>query len=69
MLSPVTTRIRQKKGLEQCLTHLQQFNINKKLEIASQDVRIASEYIGMLTGKIGVEEILDEIFSNFCIGK
>ncbi|CAK6537124.1 MAG: tRNA uridine-5-carboxymethylaminomethyl(34) synthesis GTPase MnmE [Candidatus Midichloria mitochondrii] len=69
VLSPVTTRIRQKKGLEQCLTHLQQFNINKKLEIASQDVRIASEYIGMLTGKIGVEEILDEIFSNFCIGK
>ncbi|WHQ46777.1 MAG: tRNA uridine-5-carboxymethylaminomethyl(34) synthesis GTPase MnmE [Candidatus Midichloria sp.] len=69
VLSPVTTRIRQKKGLEQCLFYLKQFNINKKLEIASQDIRTASEYIGMLTGKICVEEILDEIFINFCIGK
>ena len=69
VLSPITTRIRQKKNLEQCLTHLKKFSINKKLEMACQDIRIAGEYIGMLTGKIYIEEILDEIFINFCIGK
>ena len=69
VLYPITTRIRQKKALEQCLIYLRQFDINKTLEIAAQEIRIASEYVGVLTGKICVEEILDEIFNNFCIGK
>jgi tRNA U34 5-carboxymethylaminomethyl modifying GTPase MnmE/TrmE len=30
---------------------------------------MASRYLGQITGKITVEDILDQIFANFCIGK
>jgi tRNA modification GTPase len=38
-------------------------------ELAAEDVRAASAAIGRLTGRIDVEDLLDEIFSSFCIGK
>ena len=39
------------------------------LEFAAADLRAASHALGMLVGTIGVESLLDEIFSSFCIGK
>jgi len=39
------------------------------LEIKAEQIRSSSEEIGRLTGRIGVEEWLGEIFSRFCIGK
>ena len=38
-------------------------------ELAAEDVRRAAHAIGRLTGRIDVEDLLDEIFSSFCIGK
>lgn len=38
-------------------------------EIHAEDLRRASNYIGRITGRIDVEDILDVIFSRFCIGK
>lgn len=38
-------------------------------ELAAEEVRVASDAIGRLTGRIDVEDLLDEIFSSFCIGK
>ena len=38
-------------------------------ELAAEDTRLAAQAIGRLTGRIDVEELLDEIFSSFCIGK
>ncbi len=38
-------------------------------ELAAEDVRLAATAIGRLTGRIDVEELLDEIFASFCIGK
>ncbi|HBR69766.1 MAG TPA: tRNA uridine-5-carboxymethylaminomethyl(34) synthesis GTPase MnmE, partial [Rhodospirillaceae bacterium] len=38
-------------------------------ELAAEDVRVAADQIGRLTGRIDVEDLLDEIFSSFCIGK
>ena len=38
-------------------------------ELAAEDLRIAATEIGSITNIIDVEEILDDIFSNFCIGK
>lgn len=69
MLTPIITKIRQKQILENCLQHLKQSRLQYKIEMSAQEIRIASEYIGMLTGKIYIEEILDKVFSNFCIGK
>ena len=44
-------------------------NLNTKPELAAEDLRIAATAIGSITYSIDVEEILDDIFSSFCIGK
>jgi tRNA modification GTPase len=44
-------------------------NLNTKPELASEDLRIAATAIGSITNTIDVEEILDDIFKSFCIGK
>ena len=38
-------------------------------ELAGDDLRRAAEALGRVTGAIGVEDILGEVFSTFCIGK
>ena len=44
-------------------------NLNTNPELAAEDLRIAGTVIGSITNNIDVEEILDDIFSSFCIGK
>ncbi len=39
------------------------------LELRAENMRHASQYLGRITGDVDVEEILDVIFSQFCIGK
>lgn len=41
----------------------------KPLELVAEDIRLASNALGRITGAIDVETILDEVFSRFCIGK
>ncbi|KQT52586.1 MULTISPECIES: tRNA uridine-5-carboxymethylaminomethyl(34) synthesis GTPase MnmE [unclassified Aureimonas] len=38
-------------------------------EVLAEDLRRATDRLGMLTGRVGVEDLLDVIFSEFCIGK
>ena len=38
-------------------------------ELIVEDIRLAARAIGRMTGHVGVEEILDRLFSSFCIGK
>lgn len=66
---PVITKLRHIHTLNDCVSHLSLFSLEKYLEIAAQDVRLAADALGRLTGKVNVEEVLDRIFSNFCIGK
>jgi len=42
---------------------------NLSLEFIASDVREASQALSELTGEIAPEEVLDAIFSSFCIGK
>ena len=51
------------------LTDLQKVDLNINPEIASENLRIVAKEIGNITNIIDVEEILDDIFSSFCIGK
>ena len=51
------------------LNDLQKFDLNINPEIASENLRIVAKEIGSITNIIDVEEILDDIFSSFCIGK
>ena len=51
------------------LSETKKINLNINPELASENLRIVSREIGHITNVIDVEEILDDIFSNFCIGK
>lgn len=66
---PIISRLRHKNLLNDALSNLERFDINNDLDLAAEDLRLAARSLGRITGKIDVENILDEIFSNFCIGK
>ena len=66
------TRERHRQHLEQCVEHLMNFNDKNKnddLDKGAEDLRLATRHLGMIVGKVGVEEILGSIFNDFCIGK
>ena len=66
------TRERHRHHLQQCLDHLENFNKKNEAEDfdkAAEDLRLATRHLGMIVGKVDVEEILGSIFNDFCIGK
>ena len=66
------TRERHRQHLEQCLEHLKNFNKKNEVEDfdkAAEDLRLATRNLGMIVGKVDVEEVLGSIFNDFCIGK
>ncbi|MCK5165980.1 MAG: tRNA uridine-5-carboxymethylaminomethyl(34) synthesis GTPase MnmE, partial [Rhodospirillaceae bacterium] len=70
--APLPTRERHRHALVECGDALQRFinDKNKGIdELAAEDLRLAVRALGHITGRVGVEELLDIIFSEFCIGK
>lgn len=67
--SPTITRTRHRAFLQKALASLQAYSPEKPIELMGEDLRYAAVCLGQITGKIDVEELLDEIFSSFCIGK
>lgn len=65
----VPWRQRHVELLADCRESLQRSLELKALELRSEDLRLSSLALGRLAGDIGVEDMLDEIFSSFCIGK
>jgi tRNA modification GTPase len=66
------TRERHRQHLEQCLNYLKNFeekNEAEDFDKAAEDLRLATRQLGMIVGKVDVEEILGSIFNDFCIGK
>ena len=66
------TRERHRQHLVQCSEHLKNFsnkNDKKDFDKAAEDLRLATRHLGMIVGKVDVEEILGSIFNDFCIGK
>ena len=66
------TRERHRQHLQQCLDHIKNFNKKNEIEDfdkAAEDLRLATRHLGMIVGKVDVEEILGSIFNDFCIGK
>ena len=66
------TRERHRQHLMQCSDHLKRFlqkNDKKDFDKAAEDLRLATRHLGMIVGKVDVEEILGSIFNDFCIGK
>ena len=70
--SALITRERHRVKLNDCLKEIDKFlkkDQNKDLELAAEDLRMATRHLGSIVGKVDVEEILGSIFKDFCIGK
>ncbi len=66
------TRERHRQHLEQCVSNLEKFknkNESEDFDKAAEDLRLATRHLGMIVGKVDVEEVLGSIFNDFCIGK
>ena len=66
------TRERHRVKLNECLKEIDRFlkkDQNKDIELAAEDLRMATRHLGSIVGKVDVEEILGSIFKDFCIGK
>lgn len=67
--TPQITRARHRAQLEQAIANLTNFTLNDDLVLVTEDIRMTIRALSNITGKVTVDEILGEIFSNFCIGK
>ena len=66
------TRERHRQSLKNCAGHLEKFQKKKTIkdvDKAAEDLRLATRHLGMIVGKVHVEELLGSIFNDFCIGK
>ncbi|CAN7324660.1 tRNA uridine-5-carboxymethylaminomethyl(34) synthesis GTPase MnmE [Brevundimonas sp. LjRoot202] len=68
---PAVTRERHRRRLTEALASVEAGRraVDVSPEMAGDDLRRAAESLGRVTGAIGVEDILGEVFSTFCIGK
>jgi tRNA modification GTPase len=69
--APPLTRPRHRHALRQALAHLQHGLVApaERPELLAEDLRLAMRAIGRITGVVDVEELLDFVFRDFCIGK
>ena len=67
--APTLTRARHRAALEECVSALQRYERAPLPELAAEDLRLAARALGRITGRVDVEDLLDVIFREFCIGK
>ena len=67
--APLITRARHRAALEECLAALRRYDAAALPELAAEDLRLAARALGRITGRVDVEDLLDIIFRDFCIGK
>lgn len=70
---PVITRARHREGLRECAASLARaeaaLKAGRDAELIAEDLRLAARALGRITGRVDVEDLLDVIFRDFCIGK
>lgn len=67
--APALTRARHREALERTIAALERMATAPLPELAAEDLRLALRHLGSLTGRVDVEDLLDMIFRDFCIGK
>jgi len=67
--SPPLTQVRHRTALEECRRSLHRASTAAGAELVAEDLRLGARALGRITGRVDVEEILDVIFRDFCIGK
>lgn len=66
---PIITRQRHRNCVQKALEYLLLFTVKKPIELISEDLRLSARELGKIVGTIDTSEILDNIFSKFCLGK
>jgi tRNA modification GTPase len=68
---PVLTQARHRQSLEAALAEIEAFlkGPPDAVELRAEEIRRAAHAIGRITGRVDVEDVLDQIFGRFCIGK
>ncbi len=71
--APLITRARHEGLVRDALGHIERaasaMAAGREPELVSEDLRLAARSVGRITGAVDVEDLLDRIFSDFCIGK
>jgi tRNA modification GTPase len=67
--APVITRSRHRAALGEAANALERSLLEQKTELFAEDLRLAVRSIGRITGRVDVEDLLDVVFRDFCIGK
>lgn len=67
--APSLTRARHREALEACVEHLGRAIQAQQADLRAEDVRLAMRSLGRITGRVNVEDLLDIVFRDFCIGK
>ena len=67
--APLITRARHRQALEECAAALARFPGIAAPELAAEELRRAVRALGRITGRVEVEDLLDVLFREFCIGK
>lgn len=67
--APLVTRARHRQALENCVAALDRFATAALPELAAEDLRAAARALGRITGRVDVEDMLEALFREFCIGK
>ncbi|MGD0142006.1 MAG: tRNA uridine-5-carboxymethylaminomethyl(34) synthesis GTPase MnmE [Rhizomicrobium sp.] len=67
--SPPLTRARHRHALGEAAAALDRALQTKEPELMAEDLRLALRALGRITGRVDIEELLDVIFRDFCVGK
>ena len=63
------TRPRHRRALEECSAALARAQVAELSELAAEDLRLALRALSRITGAVDVEDLLEIVFKDFCIGK
>jgi tRNA modification GTPase len=67
--APPLTRVRHREALQECQEALGRALVAPEVALAAEDLRLALRALGRITGTVRIDELLDVIFRDFCIGK
>lgn len=67
--APPPTRSRHREALSRCVAALDAAQMADLPELSAEELRRAADELGRITGRVDIEDMLDAIFRDFCIGK
>lgn len=67
--APTLTRARHRAAVSDALMALQRASRATAADLQAEDLRMAARALGRITGRVGVEDVLDVVFTSFCLGK